>query len=156
MNPLQRAIEIAVEAHRTQRDKAGQPYVLHPLRMMLRQRTEAAMMAAVLHDVVEDAGWTLERLAAEGMPPEVVIAVDCLTRRTDETYEQFVGRVKPNPIARAVKLADLEDNMTITRLAEPGPKDWERMQRYHRAWHVLKEAERAEERLNGVLARQAR
>ena len=142
MSLLQRAIEIAVEGHRAQRDKAGAPYVLHPLRMMLRQRSEHAMMAAVLHDVVEDAGWTLERLAAEGMPREVVAAVDCLTRRADESYEQFVERVKPNPIARAVKLADLEDNLLLTRIAALRDKDWERVQRYHRAWHVLTAAER--------------
>jgi (p)ppGpp synthase/HD superfamily hydrolase len=141
VNSLERAIAIAVEGHRGQRDKAGQPYVLHPLRMMLRQRGEAEMMAAVLHDVVEDAGWTLERLAQEGMPPEVVEAVDCLTRRASETYEEFVERVKPNPIARAVKLADLEDNMNLTRINAPADKDWERMQRYHRAWHVLTAAE---------------
>lgn len=141
MSLLERAITIAVEGHHGQRDKAGQPYVLHPLRMMLRQRGEAEMMAAVLHDVVEDAGWTLERLTQEGMPREVVAAVDCLTRRAGETYEAFVDRVKPNPIARAVKLADLEDNMNLVRIGTLAGKDWERMQRYHRAWHVLTAAE---------------
>ena len=143
MSLLERAIAIAVAGHAGQRDKAGAPYVLHPLRMILRQRGDAAMMAAVLHDVVEDAGWTLERLQREGFPPEVVDAVDCLTRRAEESYEQFVERVKPNPIARAVKLADLEDNMTLTRISQVGDKDWERLQRYHRAWHVLMSAERS-------------
>ncbi len=151
MSLLERAIAIAVEGHHGQRDKAGQPYVLHPLRMMLRQRGEAEMMAAVLHDVVEDAGWTLERLAQEGMPREVVAAVDCLTRRAGETYEAFVDRVKPNPIARAVKLADLEDNMNLVRIGTLADKDWERMQRYHRAWHALMEAE-AQARRNAAVA----
>ena len=142
MSLLERAIAIAVEGHAGQKDKAGAPYVLHPLRMMLLQRSEAAMIAAVLHDVVEDAGWTLDRLAKEGFPPEIVTAVDCLTRRSSESYEQFVERVRPNPIARAVKLADLEDNMTLTRIAQVGDKDWERLQRYHRAWQLLSAEER--------------
>jgi hypothetical protein len=85
MKSLERAIAIAVEAHAGVADKAGSPYVLHPLRMMLRMETEAEMMAAVLHDVVEDGdGWTLKRLAAEGIPPVVVEAVRFLTKRPEE------------------------------------------------------------------------
>src|SRR5918912_706704 len=104
------AVSIAARAHRGQKDKAGAPYLLHPLRMMLRMDSEAAMMAAVLHDVVEDTDWTLERLRGEGFPDEVLGAVDCLTHRDGESYQDFVERVRTNPVARQVKIADLEDN----------------------------------------------
>lgn len=135
------AVSIAARAHRGQTDKAGAPYLLHPLRMMLRMETEAAMMAAVLHDVVEDTGWTLERLRGEGFPDEVVEAVDCLTRREGESYEEFVERARANPIARRVKIADLEDNMNVRRFGRLGAKDLERLEKYHRAWCVLTNAD---------------
>jgi (p)ppGpp synthase/HD superfamily hydrolase len=131
------AVSIAAQAHKGQKDKAGAAYLLHPLRMMLRMTSEAAMMAAVLHDVVEDTDWTLERLRAEGVPAEVVAAVDCLTHREGESYHEFVERVRTNPIARQVKVADLEDNMNIRRINQLGANDLERLEKYHRAWCVL-------------------
>ena len=131
------AVSIAARAHRGQKDKAGAPYLLHPLRMMMRMDTEAAMMAAVLHDVVEDTEWTLERLREEGFSDEVLEAVDCLTHREGESYEEFVERVRTNPIARQVKIADLEDNMNVRRMNQLGPRDLERLEKYHRAWRVL-------------------
>ena len=139
---LEDAISIAAEAHRGQRDKAGAVYLLHPLRLMLRMDSEAAMMAAVLHDVVEDSDWTLERLRERGFPEEVVEAVACLTHRDGESYEEFVERLKPNPLARRVKIADLEDNLNVLRVGQLGPKDFQRLEKYHRAWRALKEAER--------------
>ena len=134
---LEDAIALAVEAHRGQRDRAGAPYVLHPLRMMLRVDTDAERMAAVLHDVVEDTAWTLEGLRERGFPDEVVEAVDHLTRREEETYEEFVARAAAHPVARRVKIADLEDNMDVRRSGEVGPQDVERLARYHRAWRSL-------------------
>lgn len=134
------AVSIAAQAHKGQRDKAGAPYLLHPLRMMLRMSSEAAMMAAVLHDVVEDTSWTLERLRGEGFSEEVLEAVDCLTHREGESYQEFVERVRTNAIARQVKVADLEDNMNVRRIAQLGAKDLERLEKYHRAWCVLTEA----------------
>jgi (p)ppGpp synthase/HD superfamily hydrolase len=134
---IEDAISVAARAHKGQKDKAGAPYLLHPLRMMLRMETEAAMMAAVLHDVVEDTEWTLQRLREAGFSEEVVEAVDCLTHREGESYEEFVGRVRANPIARRVKVADLEDNMNIRRIGQLGAKDLERLEKYHRAWRVL-------------------
>jgi (p)ppGpp synthase/HD superfamily hydrolase len=131
------AVSIAARAHRGQTDKAGAPYLLHPLRLMLRMETEAAMMAAVLHDVVEDTEWTLERLREAGFSDEVLEAVDCLTHREGESYQQFVERVRTNPIARQVKIADLEDNMNVRRIDQLGPRDLERLEKYHRAWRVL-------------------
>ena len=140
---LEDAISIAALAHRGQRDKAGAVYLLHPLRLMLRMDSEAAMMAAVLHDVVEDSDWTLEGLRERGFSEEVVEAIACLTHRDGENYEEFVERLKPNPLARRVKLADLEDNMNVLRIGQLGLKDLQRLEKYHRAWRVLKEAERA-------------
>src|SRR5262245_42600014 len=118
MATLERTILIAAQAHQGQRDKGGAPYILHPLRMMMRMESEAAMIAAALHDVVEDSGWTLEQLRGEGFSKEVLLAVDCLTRRDGESYDEFVARAQANPIARQVKIADLEDNMNVKRLGK--------------------------------------
>ena len=139
MATVERAVQIAAQAHQGQRDKAGAPYLLHPLRLMMRMESEAAMMAAVLHDVVEDSEWTLDQLRTEGFSEEVLQAVECLTHRLGESYDEFVARVQTNAIARQVKLADLEDNMNIRRLAEITPKDLARLEKYHRAWRTLTE-----------------
>ncbi|MFN8585535.1 MAG: GTP pyrophosphokinase [Dehalococcoidia bacterium] len=138
MSDLDTALAIAVEAHRGQVDKAGQPYILHPLRVMARVSTPAERLVAVLHDVVEDSPTTLDDLRAAGFPEEVVRAVDFLTRREDETYEAFIERVTGDPLARRVKLADLEDNMTLTRLNELDDRAVERLGRYLRAYRRLR------------------
>ena len=132
---LERAIAIAAVAHEGQVDKAGAPYILHPLRMMLAVATPEARMAAVLHDVVEDGDVTLEQLRAEGFPAAVVEAVDALTKREHEEddYEAFIRRAALNPIAREVKLADLRDNSDLSRMAEPTEKDRTRIEKYKRA-----------------------
>jgi (p)ppGpp synthase/HD superfamily hydrolase len=137
MATLERAILIAAQAHLGQRDKAGAAYILHPLRIMMRMESETAMIAAVLHDVVEDSDWTLERLRGEGFSEEVLQAVDCLTSREGETYDEFISRVRASAIARQVKLADLEDNMNVKRIGEITPKDLTRIEKYHRAWRAL-------------------
>ncbi|MCY1075055.1 GTP pyrophosphokinase [Archangium lansingense] len=140
MPTLEDAIALAVEAHRGQRDKAGQTYILHPLRVMMRLETETERMVAILHDVVEDSPWTLERLRELGYPEEVLGALDCLTKREGETYEAFIERVLPHPLARRVKRADLEDNMDVRRLPAVTAKDAERLARYRAAWARLQEA----------------
>lgn len=134
---LEEAIALAVEAHRGQTDRAGAPYVLHPLRMMFRVKTDAERITAVLHDVVEDTEWTLEGLRERGFPEEVVEAVDHLTRREGESYEAFTARAASHPVARRVKIADLEDNMDVRRIAAVAADDVERLTRYHRAWRSL-------------------
>jgi len=130
---LARAVAIAAIAHQDQRDKAGAPYILHPIRLMMRGQTINEQIVAVLHDVVEDSDWTLDQLAAEGFPPKIITALDCLTRRPEETYDQFLDRVLTNSLAIHVKLYDLEDNMTLTRLDQLSDKDLQRLQRYHQA-----------------------
>ncbi len=130
---LASAIAIAATAHQHQLDKTNNPYILHPLRMMMRGTTEAEKIVAVLHDVVEDTDWTCDQLAAAGFPADIITAIDCLSRRPEETYEQFVDRILTNPLATQVKLYDLEDNMDTTRLTHLTDRDWERLQRYHNA-----------------------
>jgi (p)ppGpp synthase/HD superfamily hydrolase len=137
MATLEKAILIAAQAHLGQRDKGGAPYILHPLRIMMRMESEAAMIAATLHDVVEDSDWTIEQLRGEGFSEEVLEALDCLTRRDSETYDEFVARAQANAIARQVKIADLEDNMNVKRIGEMTPKDHARIEKYHRAWRAL-------------------
>ena len=136
---LEKAIRLAVEAHGGQVDKAGDPYILHPLRMMFQMKAPSEKIAAVLHDIVEDTGWTLDMLRREGFSEVVIEAVDNLTRRPDESYEAFIERAARNPIARRVKLADLEDNMDVRRLGKMTEKDQARLARYQDAWRKLRD-----------------
>ncbi|RPJ52617.1 MAG: HD domain-containing protein [Acidobacteria bacterium] len=133
MTPLEKAIFIAVQAHAGAKDKAGEPYILHPLRMMMKMRTEAQRVVAVLHDVVEDSDWTVDGLRREGFSEEILTAVDHLTRRPGEDYEAFVRRAVQDPLALPVKIADLEDNLEQSRLKEPTDEDQARMARYQKA-----------------------
>jgi (p)ppGpp synthase/HD superfamily hydrolase len=140
MPTLEDAIALAAEAHRGQRDKSGQPYILHPIRVMLRCQTEAQRIAAVLHDVVEDTGRSFDDLRDLGYPPEILAALDCLTKRDGEPYAAFVERAASDPIARVVKIADIEDNMDLRRLPDVTEKDVERIGRYVRGWSRLNES----------------
>ena len=138
MSDLERAIEIAAKAHRGKLDKAGQPYILHPLELMLGFRDPEDRIVAVLHDTVEDSTVTLADLKQEGFSNEIVAAVDALTRREGERYGDFILRLSSDPLARRVKLVDLEHNMDITRLESVSPEDLERLDKYHRAWLELR------------------
>ena len=108
---LEKAIAIAVNAHRGQQDKAGKPYILHPLRVMNMGKTEEEMICGVLHDVIEDTDLTLENLRQEGYTEEIVNAVDAISRRDGECYDDFIERIATNHLATRVKLNDLIDNM---------------------------------------------
>ncbi len=137
MSTLERAIAIAVEAHTGQFDKAGEPYILHPLRVMMGVSTPESRIAAVLHDVVEDSEWTLDDLRREGFSDTVLSAVDSVTRRDEESYDDFVIRSGQDPIGRDVKIADLRDNANLSRIPHPTPKDEARKQRYLKALATL-------------------
>jgi (p)ppGpp synthase/HD superfamily hydrolase len=134
---LEKAIGIAVEAHRGKQDRYGAPYILHPLRVMGRVSTPEEKTVAVLHDVVEDTRWTFEDLQTEGFPSRIVEALKCLTKRDGEEYEDFVKHSAGNPLARTVKLADLEDNMDVLRMPHVGDEEKEKLQKYLRAWKTL-------------------
>lgn len=136
---LARAIQIATEAHQGQKDRYGAPYILHPLRVMQRLVTSAEKTAGILHDVVEDTDWTFESLRKEGFPDDLLEALKAVTKQDREDYEQFVRRSAANPLAKRVKIADLEDNMDLTRMPEVSEKDVPRLQKYVKSWHFLTE-----------------
>ena len=149
---LERAIEIAIAAHVGVADKAGAPYVLHPLRVMFSLAGEVERIVGVLHDVVEDSpDWTFERLAEEGFSAEVVVGVRGVTKLPDEEdskedspeskrekYKRFVKRAASNPVSRAVKYADITDNLDVTRLASVTEKDARRLSKYLEALEWLR------------------
>jgi GTP diphosphokinase / guanosine-3',5'-bis(diphosphate) 3'-diphosphatase len=137
MSTLERAIEIAARAHAGQVDKAGQPYILHPLRLMFAVKTPAAQIAAVLHDVVEDTPITLADLAAEGFAPDILEAIAALTKNPGETRLHAARRAAAHPIARNVKLADVRDNMNLTRIRCPTPADRARLAEYQQVHALL-------------------
>lgn len=139
MSTLERAIEIAREVHRGQVDKAGEEYIGHPLRVMEAGRTVEEKIVGVLHDVVEDSKeWSFERLEQEGFAPEIIEALRCVTKLSaEEPYDKFIARVKGNPLAVAVKLNDLSDNMDIRRLPYLSDKDVKRLKKYLKAYKQL-------------------
>ena len=140
MHLVEKAIALAVEAHAGEVDKQGKPYIVHPLHLMMQMETAEEMITAVLHDVVEDTNTTLEDLRQHGFPEVVLEALELLTHDTASTrYKEYVAAVKPNPLARKVKLADLAHNMDVRRLPEMGMKDYGRLEKYRRAWDTLKE-----------------
>ena len=138
---LEKAIFIATNAHQGQVDKAGKPYILHPLRLMFSRQNETERICAVLHDVIEDTEITLDYLRNQGFSEEVLGALDALTRRGNESYDEFISRIINNRIACYVKLADLCDNMDLSRIEKPSEKDYERIEKYRKA----------EDRILGVL-----
>lgn len=143
MSTLERAIEIAAAAHAGQLDKAGQPYILHPLRVMLRVNGDRERMAAVLHDVVEDTDVTLAELTLHSFAPEVIAAVAALTKLPGETRLAAAARAAENPIALTVKLADNAENMDLSRIAQPTAQDFARLEQYTAVRELLLQAQAA-------------
>ena len=138
MSNLQRAIEIATLAHKGQFDKSGKDYIGHPLRVMEMGKTEEEKIVGVLHDVIEDTNWTFEALEKEGFSKEVINALRCVTKLSEnENYDDFIERVKKNPLAVAVKINDLSDNMDIRRLPYLSDKDVKRLKKYLKAYKKL-------------------
>jgi len=139
MNALEKALKIALKAHNGQQDKAGQPYILHPLRVMHQVNSLPAKVVALLHDVVEDSEFTFEDLDRAGFDPEILQAVRCLTKHPDEDYFAYLRRIAGNTLALQVKIADLKDNLDVTRLREIEPRDVERLNRYLKALSFLQQ-----------------
>jgi (p)ppGpp synthase/HD superfamily hydrolase len=115
MANIEKALQIAAKAHEGQKDKEGQPYILHPLRAMMSVQGEEAQIVAVLHDVIEDTSVTADDLRRAGFSEQLVAAILCVTHRKDESYADYVVRCKANAVARQVKLADLTDNWRLDR-----------------------------------------
>ena len=139
MANLQRALEIAVESHKNQKQKDGTPYALHPIRLSMSLESEEQKIVALLHDVVEDTDWTFEDLVREGFSESVIEALRLLTHTDGSLYEDYVERLASNSLAKAVKKADLADNMDFKRIPEPTERDFARLQKYHRAWRRLRD-----------------
>lgn len=137
MPTLEYAIQIAAKAHSGQVDKGGHPYILHPLRVMLSMDSLSERIAAVLHDVVEDTDLKISDIASKGFTPEVVSAIRALTKRSDESRIEAAYRAASNPIAKAVKIADVLDNMDISRIKNPTKKDIDRVGEYKEVLSIL-------------------
>ena len=136
---LEKAMQIAVEVHAGNKDKGGKAYILHPISVMMRVETEEEKIVAILHDVVEDTDWTFDALRKEGFSETVIEALETVTKYSeDEDYEDFIKRSLGNDIGRKVKIADLRENLDVTRIGELYPKDIERINKYKRALQTLK------------------
>lgn len=138
MNMLAKAIQIASTAHLNQTDKGGKPYILHPLWVMnaVRHLGEDYMIVAILHDVVEDCDITITMLREQGFNERVLKALSLLDMRGVD-YDERIKEISFDPIAKAVKLRDLEHNSKITRLKGLRKKDFDRLEKYHRAYTYL-------------------
>ena len=135
---VDKALEIALRAHRGWLDKGGQPYILHPLRLMAQMSTDNERLVAILHDVLEDGDVTASDLRQAGMPEQVVAAVELLTRpKGNHDYQEYVAALKPDPLTRRVKMADLEDNLDLRRLDALDPAAVKRTEKYLKAWRFL-------------------
>lgn len=136
---LGKAIALAARVHEEQKDKGGKPYILHPLRLMMRLRTndEVLMSIAVLHDVVEDSEVSLENLTEMGFSKRVTDALSLLTHRKSDTYEEYIRRIGTSRDATLVKIEDLRDNSDITRLKGLSEKDHQRLMKYNRSYVYL-------------------
>lgn len=138
MATLERAIQIAAEAHAGQFDKGGEAYILHPLRVMPRMQSQAERIVAVLHDVVEDsAQHSFETLSREGFAPEIIEAIQAITKLPGEGRVAAARRAAEHPIARLVKLADNAENMDLSRIPNPTEKDLNRIKQYEEVRSIL-------------------
>jgi (p)ppGpp synthase/HD superfamily hydrolase len=138
MATLERALQIAVQAHAGQKDKSGAAYIFPPIRVMMRCTSTEAQIVGLLHDVVEDTSVTFEELEGEGFSNTVMEALRLLTHDPQVPYEDYIERVKTHPVATEAKLADLEDNMDIRRLQEVDEKAVARFKRYLAAYRLLR------------------
>ncbi|MDY4576167.1 MAG: HD domain-containing protein [Intestinibacter sp.] len=134
---LQFALELAIKKHKNQKDKSGRPYILHPLHVMETVKTDDAKIVAILHDIIEDTDVTKEDLLNAGLSKHIVDAIVMLTRSDDIDYMDYVKKVSSNPLAKEVKLADLQNNMDLRRLSTLTERDLDRNRKYQIAYHYL-------------------
>lgn len=134
-----KAMIISFRAHKDQKDKSGLPYVFHPFHLAEQMDDEDSTVVALLHDVVEDTDWTLEELRVMGFSDEVLEALHLMTHEDDVPYMDYVRKIKSNPLATKVKLADLAHNSDTTRLNHaPTDADEERVAKYAKAVEILR------------------
>ena len=137
MTTLEQAIALAAKQHEGEVDKANSPYILHPLRVMLNVPTIEHKIVAVLHDILEDTETTIEDLYQFGFQEHLIDAIVALTKKQGETRLEAAQRARQNPIARVVKLADINDNMDLSRIQSPTVKDFERLKEYQQVRDLL-------------------
>lgn len=125
-----KAMHLCFEAHKDQTDKGGMPYVFHPFHVAEQMQTEETVIVALLHDVVEDTDYTIDDLRAMGFPEPVTDALTLLTHAKGIPYMEYVAAIKSNPIATAVKLADLRHNSDLSRLDSVDDKTLRRVKKY--------------------------
>lgn len=130
MTLLEKAIEISTKAHKGQKDKAGKDYINHPMAVASMVNEDNEKIVAYLHDVVEDTNITLADLKEVGFDNDVIEAIDAITKRDGENYDDYIYRVSHNKIAKQVKIADMTHNSDITRFDNPSQKDIERCEKY--------------------------
>ena len=133
-----KALKLCFEAHKDQTDKSGMPYVFHPVHLAESMTDEYTTTAALLHDVVEDTDYTLSDLKDMGFPEKVTDALALLTHDKSVPYMEYVEKIKQNPVARAVKLADLTHNSDLSRLDTVDEKALRRVEKYKKAMEILK------------------
>ena len=138
-NLIEKAISIALEGHKDQKDKSGLPYILHPLRIMLKMDNEDEMIPAVLHDILEDTTITENRLLKEGISADSIAIIKLLTRNYNDDYLDYVQKIKSNKIASKIKKADITDNVNLLRLQQLNESDLERLNNYIKAFNILSE-----------------
>ena len=131
------ALAIAKKAHAGQVDKAGVDYIQHPLYVASQVKTEQEKAVALLHDVLEDSNITVADLLAYGLSNEVVTAVQTLTKKKGQSYQDYLEKVKSNNLARVVKLADLKHNSDLSRLKSVSDTDRKRVEKYKNAIRYL-------------------
>lgn len=134
---LNTAIKIAKEAHKNQVDKGGNDYFNHLVSVMNKMDTDFEKTCAILHDILEDTYITKDILLEEGISIDVIDIVEILTRKHNEDYFKYIERILSNKIASKIKLADLEDNMNLSRIKEPTVKDYKRLEKYKRAKEMI-------------------
>ena len=137
-----KAILLAFQAHEGQKDRSGLPYVMHPIHLAEQMTTEDACVVAMLHDVLEDTDMTVEDLRAHDFSEKQIHAVELLTRTKEEDYFEYIRRLKDDPLARSVKLADLAHHMDRTRLKDWTDQDETRREKYAEALRILTEETR--------------
>lgn len=151
-----RALNLCFEAHKEQRDKSGMPYVFHPFHLAEQMRDEDTTIVALLHDVIEDTSYTIADLAEMGFHERVCAAIELMTHDPQIPYPVYIERIKANPIAKAVKLADLRHNSDMSRLDVITSKDAERVKKYFMAIEMLEKEEQTEEGINDKAAQNKR
>ncbi len=141
MSTLENAITLAVQLHAGQLDKGDQPYILHPLRVMLQLQQPDQQIVAVLHDILEDTHTTAQDLQNLGFQTHIIQAIQALTKLPHETRVQAAMRTAQNPLACTVKIADVKDNMNLARIPNPTARDLARLEEYRQVLDILQKAQ---------------